>query len=118
MEDDRIKLLFSTDQKEIDVAKKVTPIFIDGVHENLTFASIVKGAKNKDNALKFIEFLTRKDIQEKLAIENGEFATNLKAMPSKELKKYEGYKTMKINFETFGKNLNDALKMMDNAGWK
>ena len=53
-----------------EAAKKVKPFFPNqdgrGTHMNISCAGLVKGAPNKSNAIKLVEFLLSKEAQESI----------------------------------------------------
>lgn len=112
------RMLNSSDAAEKEAAEKVALIFPEHAHLNISYGAMLKGAANKDNAKKFLEFLTSEEIQELYATENGEFPLNPKA-PLPEIQKSWGeFSVQDLDFEELGKYRDDATKIFDEVGWK
>ena len=77
------KLLNSKDPVEVDAGNAVGIFFPNqedrGTHINISGIGIAKHAPNKDNAIKFIEYLVSKDVQESFAKANYEYPVNTEA---------------------------------------
>lgn len=90
-----------------------------GTHVNVSGAGILKGAKNKENAVKLLEFLSSKQAQEKFSSANYEFPVNPEVTVENELLKSWGtFKKQDINLSVLGTNNRKAQEIMDEAGWK
>ncbi|MFN3916178.1 MAG: extracellular solute-binding protein [Flavobacteriales bacterium] len=116
------KMLESNIQAEVDAVKKVklhfTKVSEEGVHMNISGVGIVKESKNKEAATKFIEFLLRKDIQEKFANANFEYPVNKDAQWSPILKSWGEFTPETLNISELGSNNNKAIAIFARAGWK
>jgi iron(III) transport system substrate-binding protein len=116
------KMLESNIQAEVDAAKKVklhfTKVSEEGVHMNISGIGIVKESKNKEAAIKFMEFLLRKDIQEKFANANFEYPVNSEAEWSPMLKSWGEFTQETLNISELGSNNNKAIAIFARAGWK
>lgn len=94
-----------------------------GVHINVSGAGVVKHAKNKDNAIKLIEFLSEVKQQEEFAATNYEFPVNVEASYSELTQSWldaQGIETLKeqdINLNVLGDNNNEAYEMMIKLNW-
>lgn len=90
-----------------------------GTHVNISGAGILKGAKNKENAVKLLEFLSSKEAQEKFSSANYEFPVNPEvAVENELLKSWGDFKKQNINLSILGANNRKAQELMDEAGWK
>lgn len=111
----------SSDPNERMVASKVKLFFPDqkngGTHINLSGVGITKYAKNKENALKLIEFLTSPSAQKLLAEENNEFPVNPKVSASEIVKSWGAFKVSDIDYEEIAKNLQKASSVAGVANW-
>ena len=74
------QMLNSKDPEEVKIAEKLGGFFPNqettGTHVNISGAGVVKGSKNKDNAIKFLEFLSAKEAQGTFAEANYEYPVN------------------------------------------
>lgn len=89
-----------------------------GTHINISGAAITKAAKNKDNAIKLMEYMTQNDAQTWYAEVNGEYPVKEGVEASDLLKSWGEFKADELNLAELGQNNAAALKMMDKAGWK
>jgi iron(III) transport system substrate-binding protein len=107
------------DQKAI--FDKVGVIFPDqagnGTHVNISGAGVVKTAPNRENAVKFLEYLTSESAQRYLADGNNEYpaATGLKANSAVE--RLGAFKPDTLNAAEIGRNQAEAVRIFDRAGW-
>lgn len=116
------KMLNSTDPEEVKVAEQVGIFFPNqettGTHINVSAIGLTKYSKNKDNAIKFMEFLTTQKIQEQFAGTNYEYPVNPKAQPSELLKSWGEFKAQDINLSQLGEYNAKAVEIMNKVGWK
>ena len=105
-------------------AKKVKPFFPNqndrGTHMNISGAGLVKGAPNKANAIKLVEFLLSKEAQEHIVNNTFEYPMISGVSPhplvvNMGLDFKQDLKTKVVNY---GKKQADALEVMTGAGWK
>jgi iron(III) transport system substrate-binding protein len=89
-----------------------------GTHINISGAAVTKAAKNKDNAIKLMEYMTQDEAQTWYAEVNGEYPVKAGVEPSELLKSWGTFKADELNLAELGSNNAAALKMMDKAGWK
>ncbi len=112
------KLLANSSPEDLKRYTHIRLAFPSPTHINISGVGIVKHAKNKDNALKFIEFLVRKDIQEQFAAGNFEYPANpLAAIPAA-LLQYSQFEADTVAFSTLGRLNTEASRVFDRAGWK
>ena len=107
-----------------EAAKKVKAFFPNqndrGTHMNISGVGLVKGAPNKKNAIKFVEFLLSKEAQEHIVNNTFEYPMIESVSPhplvaNMGLDFKQDLKTKVVNF---GKKQADALEIMLAAGWK
>ena len=84
---------------------------------NISGAGIVKHSKNKENAIKLIEFLTSVEAQQQYAEANYEYPVNPKVEPSALLKSWGSFKEDQLNLEEIGKLQKQAISTFEAAGW-
>ena len=105
-------------------AKKVKPFFPNqndrGTHMNISGAGLVKGAPNKANAIKLVEFLLSEEAQKHIVNNTFEYPMIVGVSPhplvvNMGLDFKQDLKTKVVNY---GKKQADALEVMTAAGWK
>ena len=106
-------------------AKKVKAFFPNqngrGTHMNVSCAALVKGAPNKDNAVKLVEFLLTPQSQEHFTNNTFEFPMIDGVSPNTLVVNNLGLdfqQDMKTKLSSYGKNQAAALEVMTAAGWK
>jgi len=88
-----------------------------GTHINVSGAGVVKYSKNKENAIKFIEFLASVKAQELFAKVNFEYPVNPNANTSELLKSWGTFKEDKTSLYKVGHENINAVKMLNQVGW-
>jgi ABC-type Fe3+ transport system substrate-binding protein len=88
--------------------------------EDISWAAIIKGAKNGDNGRKFIEFMLSESAQNSIMMDNGEVPANknVTILPTDDLALLYNYTPMVINYEQFGSFAPQAIRLIDMAGWQ
>lgn len=89
-----------------------------GAHVNLSGAGVVVGAANKDNAVRFIEFLTGATAQEAFATANKEYPVVPGYALAPELVAFGEFKEDELNVAQIGSTNQQALMVMDRCGWR
>lgn len=116
------QMLNSKDPGEVEAAKGIGLFFPDqdgdGAHVNISGIGLVKHAKNRDNAVKLIEYLLDVPVQERLAAGNYEFPVNPKAQKHELLKSWGDFKTQQLDFNKLGEANPEAVRIFDKVGWK
>ena len=112
----------SSSAADRDVAKKVAVFFPNqkgrGTHINVSGGGVTASAKNKAEAIKFLEFLTGAKAQETFGNVNYEYPVKIEANKSALLKSWGGFKADEVNLSVLGKNNAAAVKLFDRAGWE
>lgn len=115
-------MLNSDDQEEVKVAENVGVFFPNqettGTHINISGAALTKHAKNKENAIKFIEFLSAEKAQGKFAEANYEYPANPNVEPAELLKSWGDFKEQDVNLTVYGENQQAAIRIFNEVGWK
>ncbi len=108
-----------------EAAKKVKAFFPNqndrGTHMNVSCAALVKGAPNKANAIKLVEFLLTPESQEHFTNNTFEFPMIDGVSPSPLVVNNLGLdfkQDMKTKLSSYGKNQAAAVEVMTAAGWK
>ena len=116
------QMLNSKDPEEVKVAEQVGVFFPNqattGTHLNISGVVLAKHAKNVENALKFIDFITAVPAQEQLSAGNYEFPVNPKAKKHALLESWGTFKTQDIDFAVLGTNNAKAIQLVTEGGWK
>ena len=117
-----VRLLESEAAEERAIGDKVGILFPNqdgrGAHANISGAGVVATAPDKDNAVKFLEYLTTPQAQTYFAQGNYEFPVVEGVKLDPVLEQWGAIKTDAINAAKLGENNPDAVKLMDRAGWK
>lgn len=115
-------LLNSSDPEEVKVAQQLGVFFPNqsttGTHINVSGAGITASAKNKENAIKLIEFLSSEKAQKQFAEANYEYPANPAVEPSDVLKSWGTFKAQDISLTKLGENNKKAVEIFDQVGWK
>lgn len=117
------RLLKSSKADEKAIGQKIGVFFPNqsnrGTHVNICGGGVVKTAKNKDAAVKFLEYLVSREAQEMFASRNNEYPiVNGVAVDPIVAGFTQQPKFDNANAEVFGRNNPEALKIMNRAGWK
>ncbi len=112
----------SKDPKLKKIFEAIGVIFPDqegrGAHVNISGAGVLKHAPNRENAIKFIEYLTSQSAQRYFADGNNEYPATNDAETSKALKALGAFKEDAINVFELGANQTEAIQIFDRAGWR
>lgn len=115
-------MLNSKNKKDLEIAKSLKIFFpaqeTTGTHMNISGAGVTYYAKNKENAIKFIEFLSTIESQEIFAEANQEFPANPKAKSSEIVSSWGTFKEDKIQLDEVGKYTKEAVEIATKANWK
>lgn len=116
------RLINSTNPEDVKVAEQVGVFFpnqdTNGTHVNVSGIGLLKHAKNSENAIKFIEFMTSQEAQGQFAEGNNEYPANPEVAPSETLKSWGEFKTQDITMTILGEKNTDAVKIFNEVGWK
>tara|TARA_R110002049_G_scaffold44333_5_gene129958 strand:+ start:7330 stop:8346 length:1017 start_codon:yes stop_codon:yes gene_type:complete len=90
----------------------------NGAHMNLSGGGVAVNAPNRDNAVKFLEYLASDSAQEYFSAGNDEFPAveGVELAPS--VKKLGDFKADTINLSEVAENLPTAQKIFDTVGWE
>lgn len=90
-----------------------------GTHVNISGAGVLKSAKNREAAVKFLEYLASDEAQRYFANGNNEFTVVPSvSVDNRELASLGKFKADALNVSVFGKNQPAAQKVYDRAGWR
>jgi len=89
-----------------------------GTHINVSGGGVAAYAPNKENAVKFLEFLISPEAQKVFADANYEFPIRAGVSPVDVVQAWGTFKTDPVNVSALGKNNAEAVRIMDRAGWR
>jgi len=107
-----------------EAAKKVKPFFPNqndrGTHMNISGAGLVKGAPNKENAIKLVEFLLSTEAQEHIVNNTFEYPMieGVSPHPLVVNMGLDFKQDLNTKVDEYGKKQSEALEVMLEAGWK
>jgi ABC-type Fe3+ transport system substrate-binding protein len=103
-----------------DAIKVILPTFGDhaGSHVNISGVAVARYAPNKENAIKFLEFLISPEAQKVFADANYEFPIRAGVAPIDIVAAWGSFKSDPVNVSALGKNNAEAVRIMDRAGWR
>lgn len=115
-------MLESSDPGERAAAEKLRVFWPNqdgrGTHVNVSGAALTQAAKNRDAAVKLLEFLASDAAQEWYAQTNGEYPVRPGIALSPTLAAWGDYKADDLNLGRLGELNAEAVRLMDRAGWK
>jgi iron(III) transport system substrate-binding protein len=115
-------MLTSENEEEKKAGQGVELVFPNqdnrGTHINISAAGVTKTAPNKENAIRFIEFLSSATAQGVFAGTNYEYPTNPSIPFSELLQSWGAFKKDSANVSLIGRNNEKAVLLMEKAGWK
>ena len=117
------KMKYSDETAQHDWAKAINIVFPNqgeedrGAHINLSGAGIAKYSKNKEAALRLLEFLSAPEAQSLYAEINFEYPANPLGEVSDELKSWGAFKEDQLPIETIAKLSKPAQFIINETGW-
>jgi iron(III) transport system substrate-binding protein len=112
----------SEDPEEVKVAESIGVFFpnqdTNGTHVNISGMGLTKHSKNKENAIKLIEYMTAVEAQEILSANNYEFPVNPNAAKPELLKSWGDFKMQELNFDSLEENNKKAIELFNKTSWK
>lgn len=89
-----------------------------GTHVNISGAAVAAHAPNRDNAVKFLEYLTSPEAQSYFSDGNNEYPVIADAKESSAVSVLGTFKEDGLNVSAFGKNQAKAVRIFDSVGWQ
>ena len=115
------KMLTSDEAEQREWAEAITLIFPNqqdrGAHINISGGGVAKYAPNKENAIKFLEFLVSDDAQRLYGDINYEYAVTATAPLSEALEMWGNFKGDELPIEALSDNVVTAQMIIDRVGW-
>lgn len=115
-------MLAGNNSAERDAASKVAIFWPNqedrGTHVNVSGVGLTAAAKNRDNAVRLMEYLTSPAAQQWYAETNHEYPVREGVKWSAMLEGWGHFKADTVNLSVLGKNNPAAVMLMDRAGWR
>jgi iron(III) transport system substrate-binding protein len=112
----------SSNPEEVSVVQSIGIFFPNqettGTHINVSGAGVARYAPNKENAVKFIEFLLSEEAQSLFALSNYEYPVNTNVKVSETLMQWGDFKEDTLNLSLLGENNKKAVILFDEGGWR
>ena len=116
------RLKGSDDADDRAVANAVGVLFPNqssrGAHVNISGAGVLKHAPNRENAVRFLEYLTTEPAQTLLAKGSNEYPAVASVAVSGPVAELGAFKDDTVNAGALGRNQTLAVQLFDRAGWK
>lgn len=116
------KMQNSKDQDQRDAAEKVAIFWPNqddrGAHINISGAAVTKSAKNREAAIKLIEFLSDDKAQEFYASSNYEFPVKDGVAIDETVQSWGNFKADEVSLDKVADAQIEAVKIFDRVGWR
>ncbi len=116
------RLVASDDPADQAVVDAIGVVFPNqdstGTHVNISGAGLVRTAPNRDNAIRFIEYLTTDEAQQYFANGNHEYPVVVGLKGSAALESLGTFDADTLNAAELGIHQAEAVMVFDRAGWK
>ncbi|WP_171177675.1 Fe(3+) ABC transporter substrate-binding protein [Ruegeria sp. HKCCD8929] len=90
----------------------------EGAHMNLSGAGVAAHAPNKDNAVKFLEYLAGEQAQVYFSNGNDEYPAVADVPLAENVSALGAFKADEVNLSDVAKNIPEAQKIFNEVGWK
>ena len=117
-------LLSSEKEEEINAGNAVSVFFPNqgenerGAHINVSGLALTKNAKNKENAIKLIKYLTSVEGQETYVNNSYEYSVNPNVKPDDIVQAWGEFKKDPVDLNMLGIMRDEAIRIFDKTGWK
>lgn len=88
-----------------------------GTHVNISGAGVTRHAKNRAEAIRFLEWLATPEVQARFTRANFEYAANPAVEPAPVVAAWGQFKHKLVNVGKVGELQPAAVRLMDRAGW-
>lgn len=118
-----VRLMRSDKAEDKAIADKVGLVFPDqgtiGTHVNISGAAVAAHAPNRDNAVKFLEFLVSAPAQKILAEANDEYAVVAGvSIDNPQLVGLGTFRESQMSLDVYGRRQAEAQRLADRVGWR
>lgn len=112
----------SSERADREVADKLAVFFPNqndrGAHINVSGGGVTRSSKNKEEAIRFLEFLSNSKSQETFGKVNYEYPVKIEMNKSNLLKSWGSFKVDEVSLSVLGAKNSEAVKLFDRAGWE
>ena len=88
-----------------------------GAHVNISGAGLLKNAPNKENAIKFLKFLTSEYAQEYYTNNSFEYPVNANVKPSSVISEWGNFKIDNLDLNELGIKRKQAVEIFEKSKW-
>jgi iron(III) transport system substrate-binding protein len=117
-------MAISRNPEERAVVDRVGVLFLNqgagdrGQHVNISGAGVVRTSRNRDAAVRFVEYLTSPRAQEIFAVGNMEYPVVADAPVHPALAAFGSFREDGLNAARYAANTAEALRILQRAGWR
>lgn len=116
------RLIASDKPEDRSVVANIGVIFPNqgstGTHVNVSGAGVIKSSPNRENAIRFLEYLTTESAQRYFANGNHEYPAVAGVSGSDALQSLGDFEADSLNASQLGVHQAEAIKVYDRAGWQ
>lgn len=116
------RLIASDNPEDQEAASRAAIYFppeeFGGTHINISGAGLAANSPNRENAIRFLEYLATEEAQELYAVANNEFPVVESVELPAVLDQFGEYESDLVNVSMYGINNPRAIRLMDRAGWQ
>jgi len=116
------RLKASSDPENRRVGERLAVVFPNqegrGTHINVSGAGVVKSSKNRENAIRLLEYLSQEPAQRAFSEANFEYPVNPRVEPAALLQEWGAFREDTLNLARLGELNAAAVKIFDRVGWK
>lgn len=116
------RLKSSADPEERRIGERLAVVFPNqngrGTHINVSGAGVTRSSKNRENAIKLLEFLSAEAAQRIFSEANFEYPANPRVEPAALLREWGEFREDTLNLARLGELNATAVKVFDRVGWK
>ena len=114
-----LKMKSQDNEKKLEHVIEYFPLdSVMKTHINISGAGVIKNAKNKENAIKFLEFLASNEAQKIYAEVNYEYPIRKNIELNSFMEKYNNFVRDDTNLNSLAKLNKKSIMLMDIAGWQ
>lgn len=116
------RLKASDDPEQRRIGERLAVIFPNqdgrGTHINVSGAGLTRSSKNRENAIKLLEFLSEESAQRVFSETIFEYPVNPRVEPAALLREWGEFREDTLNLARLGELNAAAVKVFDRVGWK
>ena len=116
------RLLNSTDPQQREVAEQIGVFFPNqegrGAHVNVSGAGVTRHAKNRENAIRLIEFLVSEESQRRFAQANYEYPVVEGVDLAPSIAAWGEFKEDSLDLSELAEYNDEAVRIFDEVGWQ